>query len=177
MKSANQLGVQATTEDGRLIGPFNVLQLHPEVSEKLSDFQFAESTHTILSPQVRELVILMVGAVWGAHHELYAQNSVGREAGLSDHAIATLAKWDIAGELNDQEMIAALLTYDLLTHHRVDDGLHRRAEQAFGTTGLFDITAVMGVYLTVCTGLILFDVPVPCAAADPRKSSDALERP
>src|ERR1700732_2522955 len=60
---ADELGVQATTEDGRLIGPFNAFLLHPEVTAKLSDFQVAESGNTSLSPSVREVVIIVLGSV------------------------------------------------------------------------------------------------------------------
>ena len=59
---ANELGVQATTADGRLIGPFNAFLLHPEVTAKLSEFQAAEATYTTLPQRVREVVIIAVGA-------------------------------------------------------------------------------------------------------------------
>jgi 4-carboxymuconolactone decarboxylase len=163
---ANKLGVQATTEDGRLIGPFNAFLLHPELTAKLSEFQTAEATHTTLSPRVREVVIIVVGAVWRTDYELYAQINVARKAGLSNHAITTLANGDIPEDLSDHEKIAARLARDLATRHRVDDELYREAEQAFGRTGLFDIVAVMGVYQTVCGALALFEVPAPGAVAD-----------
>lgn len=164
---ATEIGVQATTEDGRLIGPFNAFLLHPEVTEKLSEFQAAEATHTTLSPRVREVVIIVVGAVWRAEYELYAQINVARKTGLSDHAICTLAEGGIPDDLNDQEKIAARLAHQLATRHRVDDELYRQAEQAFGATGLFDIAAVMGVYHTVCSMLALFEVPAPSASPAP----------
>jgi 4-carboxymuconolactone decarboxylase len=163
---ANKLGVQVTTEDGRLIGPFNTFLLHPEVAEKLGEFQAAEATHTTLPSQVREVVIIVVGAVWGADYELYAQMNVAREAGLSSHAITALANGGIPEDLSDHEKIAARLARELSTRHRVGDELYREAEQAFGRTGLFDIVAVMGVYHTVCMALTLFEVPAPGAVAD-----------
>ena len=149
------------TEDGRLIGPFNSFLLHPEVTGKLSEFQAAEATYTTLPPRVREVVILAVGAVWGAEYELYAQTNVARKTGLSDHAITTLAHGGIPEDLSDHEKIAAHLARELSIRHRVDDALYREAEQAFGRTGLFDIVAVMGLYQTVCTALTLFEVPAP----------------
>lgn len=158
---ANKLGVQATTEDGRLIGPFNAFLLHPEMTAKLSEFQTAESTHTTLSRRVREVVIIVVGAVWRADYELYAQLNVARKAGLSNDAITVLANGGIPDDLSDYEKIAARLARDLATRHRVDEELYREAEQAFGRTGLFDIVAVMGVYQTVCGALALFEVPAP----------------
>lgn len=158
---ANEAGIQITTEDGRLIGPFNSFLLHPEVAKGLSEFQAAEATHTTLPQRVREVVIIAVGAVWGADYELYAQTTVARNAGLSNQAVTTLANGGIPEDLSDHEKIAARLARQLSTRHRVDDELYREAEQAFGRTGLFDIAAVMGEYHTVCTALTLFEVPTP----------------
>ncbi len=161
IRFADRSGVQATTEDGRLIGPFNPFLLHPEVTEKLSDFQVAELSHTTLAPRVREVVVIMTGAIWRAEYELYAQTGVAEKTGLSDDAIAALAKGVIPDGLGDDERIAARVARDLLTQRRIDDDLYRDAERAFGTIGLFDITAVIGVYQTVCSMLALFEVPAP----------------
>lgn len=171
---ANKLGVQATTEDGRLIGPFNAFLLHPEVTAKLSEFQTAEANHTTLTPRVRDVIIIVVGAVWRADYELYAQINVAHKAGLSKDAIAVLANGGTPEDLSDEEKVAMHLARDLATFHRVDNKLYREAEQAFGKTGLFDIVAVMGVYQTVCAALALFEVPVPRDILDPGK--DLAER-
>jgi 4-carboxymuconolactone decarboxylase len=163
---ADQLGVEAMTEDGRLTGPFNAFLLHPEVTAKLWEFQTAESAQTTLPPRVREVVIIVVGAVWRAGYELYAQVQVGRKAGLSDDVITALSNGGIPEALSPQEKIAARLALELSTRHRVGDELYREAEQAFGRTGLFDIVAVMGVYQTVCSALALFEVPAPGTASE-----------
>ena len=158
---SNKAGVQMTTADGRLIGPYNTFLLHPEVAAKFSEFQAAEATYTTLSPRVREVVIVAVGAVWGADYELYAHTTLARNAGLSEHAVTTLANGGIPDDLSEHEKIAANLTSQLSTRHRVDDELYRKAEKAFGTTGLFDIAALIGQYHTVCAALNLFEVPAP----------------
>jgi 4-carboxymuconolactone decarboxylase len=161
IKFADDKGVKATTDDGRLIGPFNPFLLHPEVTEKLSELQVAEVSHTTLPPRAREVVVLITGAVWRADYELYAQLNVARGSGLSDAAIAALSKGIIPDDLGHEEKIAARVALDLLTHHRVNDDLYQEAERTFGRTGLYDITAVMGVYQTVCSMLALFEVPAP----------------
>jgi 4-carboxymuconolactone decarboxylase len=158
---SNKAGVQMTTADGRLIGPYNTFLLHPEVAAKFSEFQAAESTYTTLSKRVREVVIIAVGAVWGAEYELYAHCALARNAGLSEIAVTTLANAGIPDDLSEHEKIAARLARQLSTSHRVDDELYREAEHAFGTTGLFDIAALMGEYHTVCAALTLFEVPAP----------------
>ena len=155
------MGVQVTTEDGRLIGPFNSFLLHPEVAAKLGEFQAAEATHTTLPQRVREVVIIAVGAVWGADYELYAHCTLARNAGLSERAVSTLANGGIPDDLSEHEKLAACVARELSARHRVDDELYREAEKAFGTTGLFDIAALMGLYHTVCMTLTLFEVPAP----------------
>ena len=158
---ANEAGFQATTADGRLIGPYNSFLLHPEVAAKILEFSAANKTHTTLSKRVHEVVIVAVGAVWGADYELYAHSTLARNAGLSEHAVTTLANGGIPDELSEHEKIAGHLTRQLSTRHRVDDELYREAEKAFGTTGLFDIVALIGQYHTVCAALTLFEVPAP----------------
>jgi 4-carboxymuconolactone decarboxylase len=158
---ADKAGFQATTADGRLIGPYNSFLLHPEVAAKILEFSSAEKTHTTLSQRVHEVVIIAVGAAWGAEYELYAHCTVARNAGLSEHAVTTLANGGIPDDLSEHEKIAARVARELSAHHRVDDELYREAEKAFGSTGLFDIAALIGQYHTVCTALNLFEVPAP----------------
>lgn len=157
----DKLGIRSTTDDGRLIGPFNALLLHPEVTAKLLEFQVAESTNTTLSPSVREVVIIVLGAVYRADYELYAHKSVARTVGLADEHAVALAGGEIPEGLGQHEKLAARITHAMATRHRIDDELYQDAVSAFGAKGLFDMTAVMGVYHTVCTMLTLFEVPAP----------------
>jgi 4-carboxymuconolactone decarboxylase len=158
---ASKAGFRAATADGRLIGPYNSFLLHPEVAAKILELSAAEKSHTTLSQREHEAVIIAVGAVWGADYELYAHRTLARNAGLSEDTVAALANGGIPDDLSGREKIAARVARELSTHHRVDDTLYREAEQAFGTTGLFDIAALIGQYHTVCAALTLFDVPAP----------------
>ncbi|WP_456822455.1 hypothetical protein [Bradyrhizobium sp. USDA 4502] len=58
---------------------------------------------------MREVVIIAVGALWSAEYELYAQNSLACQAGLSDQAVAALAVGGIPDDLSDDEKIAVYL--------------------------------------------------------------------
>jgi 4-carboxymuconolactone decarboxylase len=158
---AKDAGFQSTTGDGRLIGPFNPFLLNPAVASKLLDLQFAEQSQTSLSRRVRQVVILAVGATWGADYELYAHSAVARKAGISEDAIRTLASGGLPDDLREHEKIAARVALELSTQHRIDDGLYREAEQVFGRQGLFDIAALIGIYHAVCTTLTMFAVPAP----------------
>jgi 4-carboxymuconolactone decarboxylase len=154
-------GFDVTAPDGRLIGPFNAFLLRPEVAEKFLEFRTAASASAILSEREREIVIVAVGAVWGAEYELYAHTALAGRAGLSHEAVTDLLHGITPESLSDREKLAARVTRDLATTHRVTDELYGEAEKAFGPEGLFDIAALMGQYQTVCGLLCLFDVPAP----------------
>jgi 4-carboxymuconolactone decarboxylase len=158
---ANEARFQSTAEDGRLIGPFNPALLNPAIAAPFLDLQFAEQMHTSLSPRVREVVILTVGAVWQADYELYAHLALARKAGLSEDAARAVAAGRIADGLSYDELIALQLTQQLSTNHRVDESLYREAENSFGAKGLIDIAFLIGIYHSVCATLTMFAIPAP----------------
>lgn len=157
----DKLGIRSMTDDGRLIGPFNAFFLHPELTMKLLEFQAGEAANTGLSTTVREVVIIVLGAVYRSDYELYAHKIVARAVGLTDDQFAALSTGEIPESLGEHEKLAARVTHAMATHHRIDAQLYQEAESAFGAKGLFDIAAVMGIYHTVCTMLNLFEVPAP----------------
>jgi 4-carboxymuconolactone decarboxylase len=158
---ANQSGFRVTTSDDRLIGPFNAFLLQPEVAEKFLAFRATAADHTTLSEREREIVIIAVGVVWGADYELYAHTALARRAGLSETDVSALLAGETPASLSDRERLAAEVTRQLSSAHHVSDELYRECDEAFGATGLFDIVALLGQYLTVCSLLTLFDIPAP----------------
>ena len=83
------------------------------------------------------------------------------QAGLSTECITALVGGRLPDGLSAHEKIAGRVAQQLSVGHRVDDGLYREAQKAFGATGLFDIVALVGVYHSVCAILNLFAVPAP----------------
>lgn len=158
---AKGVDVQATTADGRLIGPFNPALYSPAVSSKFVELQMFEPLHTSSSERVRQVVILAVGAVWRADYELYAHSAAARHAGISEDAVKALVNGEVPDGLGEHEKIAARLTGELCLTHRVDDALYREAEDGFGKQGLVDTAALIGAYHGVCTTLTLFEIRAP----------------
>jgi 4-carboxymuconolactone decarboxylase len=158
---ANEARFQSTSEDGRLIGPFNPALLNPAIAAPFLDLQFAEQMHTSLSPRVREVVILAVGAVWQADYELYAHLAVARKAGLSEDTARAVACGRLPDGLSDSELIALRVTQQLSTSHRIEESLYRDAENCFGAKGLIDIAFLIGIYHSVCATLTMFAIPAP----------------
>ena len=53
--------------------------------------QAVEDENTSLTPQVRQVVILAVGAVWRSDYELCVHSAVARSVGLHDQVVRALA--------------------------------------------------------------------------------------
>lgn len=158
---AREAGFQATTDDGRFIGPFNACLLNPAIAAQFLKLQFAEAHTTSLSKRARQVVILTVGAVWRAGYELYAHSAAARHQGLRDADITTLVGGGMPENLTEPEKIAHRLARQLTTSHHVDDQLYRDAEKALGAKGILELTILTGIYHTVCGIINVFDVPAP----------------
>jgi 4-carboxymuconolactone decarboxylase len=158
---ADDTGFRSTTDDGRFIGPFNPALLNPALTSATAELLLGEREHTSLTARLREVVILAVGAVWQSDYELYAHTAAARTLGIAEDAIQVLVSGGIPANLSKDEIIAAELTRQLSTAHRVDETLYRQAENTFGTKGLTDIAMLIGIYHTVSLTLNLFQIPAP----------------
>ena len=158
---AEASGFVAKLDDGRLVGPFNVLLESPELGAALLQLQGAEEKMTSLSKRVREVVILTTGSAWKAPYELYAHSAVARIAGLTDDTIHALVRGEPAAGLTDEEALAQRLTQQLALERHVSQELFDQAKTVFGTRGIVDMLVLAGCYDIVCSLLNTFAVPVP----------------
>ena len=158
---ANASGFVAKVDDGRLIGPFNIVLESPELGGAFLQFQNAEEKLTSLTARVRQVVILTVGSVWKSPYELYAHAAVARTAGLPEQAIQELANGQVATGLCDEEKLAQQFTKQLALERSVSQELFHEARDTFGAQGVVDIVFLTGCYETVCSLLNTFAVPAP----------------
>ncbi len=158
---AKKSGFRASTEDGRLIGPFNPLLYSPMLGQGFMDYLAAERKHTTLNAKVREVIILSVGAVWGAAYELYAHTAVAEKAGLEPEAIRALAAGGSPETLPADQRVAHEFSRRLAAEHRIDPDLYAEAEKTFGRRGVVDLIHLTGLYMGTSALLNAFAVPVP----------------
>ena len=158
---AKKSGFQATTEDGRLVGPFNPLLYSPKLGEGFLTALSAERSHTSLDATVREVIILSVGAVWQSAYELYAHRAVAEKAGLSTEVIEALAAGQTPEGLTDDQRTAHEFARSLAAEHRIDPTLYPRAVDAFGKKGVVDMIHLVSLYMATSALLNAFDVPTP----------------
>ncbi len=158
---AAKSGFAAETEDGELLGPFNAFLYSPEIATGQFAYQLAEAKSTSLSKQIREVVILTVGAVWGAAYEEYAHRVVGKKVGISPADLDLLAAGKPPAELGAEAIVAQRFTYTLTKDRRVPDDLYAEAMSAFGAKGVVDMIHLASLYMMVSSILNVFEVPVP----------------
>jgi 4-carboxymuconolactone decarboxylase len=158
---AQASGFVAKSDDGGLIGPFNVALHSPVIGAAFDKLQSVEAENTTLNQRVRQVVILTVGAVWQSDYERYAHKAVARKAGLAEETVTALANGDEAPGLLEEEIVAQRFTRQLILHHHVDQDLFDRAKGCFGVRGIVDLLFLAGCYQTVCSLLNGFEVPVP----------------
>jgi hypothetical protein len=62
-------GFASQSSNGQFIGPFNPALHSPIICGSFLDFQACEEENSSLTPRVRQVVILTVGAVWQSAYE------------------------------------------------------------------------------------------------------------
>lgn len=133
----------------------------PVIAGSFLRFQAAEQENTSLTPQVRQVVVLAVGAVWRSAYELYAHSAVARSVGLPDQVVRALAAGQMPGELSAAEQAAWQFTHQLTTQRHVDQPIYDQAHAVFGAQGITDMLFLIGAYQAVCGILSAFEIPAP----------------
>ena len=158
---AEQSGFVARLPDGRLVGPFNGFLYAPEIAHGFNAWGDAQAAHSPLAEDVRQVVILAVGAAWRAAYELYAHTAVGRKAGLPDDAIRAIIAGREPEGVSPKARAAWRFTDALVRTHTVEDATYAEAVAAFGEAGVVAMVHLVGQYLTTSALLNAFRVPVP----------------
>jgi 4-carboxymuconolactone decarboxylase len=168
LPEAAEGGFVARLDDGRFIGPFNALLRVPAVAAGLGEWT-TQISRAGLADEVRQAVILTVGAAWSAEYEIEAHTSAARVAGLPDRAIDAILTGTPPTGLSDEANIAHRVTACLLTAHALADDLYQRAVATFGEAGLIAILCLIGQYQTISSILVCFQVPAPGHGHSPHK--------
>jgi 4-carboxymuconolactone decarboxylase len=158
---AQSSGFIAALPDGRVVGPFNLALQSPQIGAAFARLQSTEESETTLTPRVRQVVILTIGAVWQCDYERYAHRAVAHKLGMTPEVIDALAEGAEPKGLTDEELLASQVTQRIVTDHKLPDDLFRKAQTTFGNQGIVDLLILAGCYVTVCSMLNSFEVPVP----------------
>jgi 4-carboxymuconolactone decarboxylase len=148
-------------EDGALMGPWNPWLHEPVIGKAIWDFTLAMTAKATLPDNVRQIVILVVGARFDAAYEIYAHIAVAEREGMKPERLATLVADLKPNDLAPDESVAFDLAYALVRGGTLPEPLYRLALSTFGQHGTNEMIYLVGLYSLVSTTLNGFNVPVP----------------
>ena len=159
--------------EGGMSGPFNAWLRSPVLGEAAQRLGEAVRFESALSPQLRELAILMVAAKWKAQYEWWAHEKIARREGLDERIIESLKAETPPDFSNPTEAVVYNFARQLLDEHRVSDYLYDEAVELLGEAGVVELVILLGYYTLVSMTLNVFEVPVPVGEDAPFIDNEA----
>jgi alkylhydroperoxidase family enzyme len=172
---AGQAGtVPITDEAGRLLGPFAVMLLTPEVGGVLQQVGASIRFGGGLSGRERELAILAVAGTLDSEFERLAHEPAALSLGLTPEQVtAVLAGQDPAG-LSDSEALACRLARVMTAERTLGDADYAAGLAGLGRERLAGLTWLVGYYGALALALAVFRPELPESVA--RAYRDATGR-
>src|SRR5271169_1090211 len=159
--ASNFNAFQAVRDDGALMGPWNPWLHEPGIGKAIWDLTLAMTTNATLADNVRQIVILVVGARFDAAYEIYAHVAVAEREAMRPERLATLVADLKPNDLSKDESVAFDVAYKLVRGGSLPETLYRLAVDTFGQHGTNEMSYLVGLYCLVSTTLNGFNVPVP----------------
>src|SRR5579862_8136479 len=125
----NFQGFATIAADGALMGPWNPWLHEPKFGKPIWDLTLALSVSPSLPRTVREVAILVTGAVFHSSYELYAHVIAAERRGLSDDKLTTIVAGQRPSDLTREEAIAYDVASALVDYGTLPELSYREAVQ------------------------------------------------
>src|ERR1700754_4604855 len=112
--ASNFNAFQVLRDDGALLGPWNPWLHEPGIGKAIWDLTLAMTAGASLADNVRQVVILVVGARFDAAYEIYAHIAVAEREGMKPERLATLVANLKPVDFAPDESIAFDIAYALV---------------------------------------------------------------
>jgi len=159
--ASNFNAFQTVRDDGALMGPWNPWLHEPGIGRAIWDLTLAMTANASLPDDVRQIVILTVGARFDAAYEIYAHIAVAEREGMKPERLATLTADLKPSDLSPAQSVAFDVAFKLVRGGTLPEPLYRLAVDTFGQHGANELIYLVGLYSLVSTTLNGFNVPVP----------------
>jgi 4-carboxymuconolactone decarboxylase len=147
--------------DGAILGPWSAWLHDPDLGHALWGATKGMTRFRHLPEMVRQIVILTVGARFGAAYEIYAHSAVALANGMSAERLATIAAGLRPADLTSEEGIGYDMATGLLGGGVLASPIWERALAVFGGEGSREIVYLVGHYCFISTTLNGFAISVP----------------
>jgi 4-carboxymuconolactone decarboxylase len=145
---------QILKERGRISTLYQVLLNSAPLAQGWEAMLTAIRNRASLPARLRELAILRIAVLNGAHYEFDAHVPHARKAGIADDAIAALKKAAIADSLPPLDRLVLELTDTMTRDIEVPDALFARVRASFDDTQLVELIATVAAYNMVSRFLV-----------------------
>jgi 4-carboxymuconolactone decarboxylase len=159
--ASNFNAFKAVAENGALIGPWNPWLHEPVIGKAIWDLTLGLTAQASLPDNVRQLVILVVGARFDAAYEIYAHIAVAEREGMKPERLASLTADVKPADLTPEESVAFDVTHKLVRGGVLPEPLYSLAVKTFGQHGANEMFYLVGLYSLVSVTLNAYNVPVP----------------
>jgi 4-carboxymuconolactone decarboxylase len=159
---ASQAGtVPIVDESGRLLGPFAVMLLSPEVGNAIQQVGAQIRFSTALTGRERELGILTVAGELRSDFERLAHEPAARKLGLTQAQVNAVLSGQIPDGLTDNEALICRLAQVMTADRNLPDEDYDTGLAALGKQRLAELTWLVGYYSALALALAVFRPVLP----------------
>ena len=116
--------------------------------------------HGVLPPRLRELAILRVAELTGAHYEWAHHVPIAQQAGVSEEQIAGLTSWATSAHFDARERAALAYTDSVASTVGVSDEVFGEARAHLSEAEVVELTLAVGYWGMVARVLVALQVDV-----------------
>jgi len=166
---ASQAGtVPIADEAGRLLGPFAIMLLSPEVGNAMQQVGAKIRFGTALTGRERELAILTVAGALNSEFERLAHVPAARSLGLTEPQIDAALTGRADDGLSPDEVMVARLALAMTVDRTLSDEDYCDGVEALGRPRLAELTWLVGYYSALALALAVFRPVLPESFSDGR---------
>jgi 4-carboxymuconolactone decarboxylase len=152
---------------GQVIGPLRAAIHNAELAARWSALGEALRFNTGLPKRLSELAICVTGRRWSSQVEWWVHARVAAESGVDPVALAAIRDGTPPRFAAADEALVYDFARALQQEGRVPDTVYAAARDAFGVTGVVELTALVGYYTMVSMTLNAHGIPLPEGEAAP----------
>lgn len=159
---ASQAGtVPIVDESGRLLGPFAVMLLTPEVGNAMQQVGAKIRFSATLTGREREIAILSVAGELRSDFERLAHEPAARKLGLTKAQVNAILVGDVPEGLTSEEALVGRLARAMTAERYLGDEDYHAGLATLGKERLAELTWLVGYYSALALSLAVFRPVIP----------------
>ena len=159
---ASQAGTVPIADDaGRLLGPFAVMLLTPEVGNAVQQVGAKIRFSATLTGRERELGILAVAGELRSDFERLAHEPAARKLGLTQDQVNAVLSGRVPGGLSADEALVCRLARVMTADRNLGDEDYQAGAAVLGKERLAELTWLVGYYSALALALAVFRPVLP----------------